>query len=558
MDQEYPRQNPSAGFWTKSIWARRLRLPLLFLLFFGLLATRRWAQLAFPQVWDDESTLIMTAARGGWGQLFHPINGYLVVLPRAIVRISMAVSFYHYPLVATLLTWLFTASVGVAIATAPTHLKGKVFCAVAAFAIPTDPEVFGVALYTLWWAAILMFLVALWDEKQSHPGLRWTFLLAGGLSSPAIVGVLPILYFRAFWYRAFRLEWAIALAATLLAAVQLHFVAAGSAASLTPMGSLLRNVIPRFCGWFIFGNISASPWLLWVLGLGVLGLILAWWRSDRRSPGVWILTALWLSAIALSVMRVDPGILNPRYAGSRYFFFPYILLGWILVQAWISASAWWVRTIIAAAAAGILVNAAPAWSRGHDDLQWEEHVRSGRLFPIYITPTEFAGSRLQTWFIEEPGPGYARLLRGDWLISARRLDALTTFAYKTMGWWELDNSQREIDLKTELGAGARPGTTQLETGRAIITRPWSGSSPAEIEFSLKRGDRLRYRSGPVSQAPLMRIVGREEEFIGELPVTPDWAWLEFSNSRLPAEFVLRVRDRGQGLGEWSTVGIPSP
>ena len=47
-----------------------------------------------------------------------------------------------------------------------------------------------------------------------------------------------------------------------------------------------------------------------------------------------------------------------------------------------------------------------------------------------------------------------------------------------------------------------------------------------------------------------------KEFLAGLPVSPDWISLEFSNPKLPAEFTVRVVDRGQGVGEWSTEAAP--
>jgi hypothetical protein len=49
----------------------------------------------------------------------------------------------------------------------------------------------------------------------------------------------------------------------------------------------------------------------------------------------------------------------------------------------------------------------------------------------------------------------------------------------------------------------------------------------------------------------MEIVGQEGTFIASLPLTTDWVTLEFSNSRLPHEFTLKVVNEGQGVGEWS-------
>jgi hypothetical protein len=50
----------------------------------------------------------------------------------------------------------------------------------------------------------------------------------------------------------------------------------------------------------------------------------------------------------------------------------------------------------------------------------------------------------------------------------------------------------------------------------------------------------------------MEVVGFSGIFISNLPITTDWVTLEFSNSKLPPKFEVKVIDQGQGVGEWST------
>ena len=128
------------------LYSGRWRFLLLFAIFLGILASRRWEQLASPQVWDEEGRLISGCIHNGWFDLLIPVNGYLLLVPKLIVRASLAVSFYRYPLVAAIATLLFNSSVGLAVATAPTRLKGKAFCAAAIYLVPSNTEVFGPAL----------------------------------------------------------------------------------------------------------------------------------------------------------------------------------------------------------------------------------------------------------------------------------------------------------------------------------------------------------------------------------------------------------------------------
>ena len=51
----------------------------------------------------------------------------------------------------------------------------------------------------------------------------------------------------------------------------------------------------------------------------------------------------------------------------------------------------------------------------------------------------------------------------------------------------------------------------------------------------------------------MHVDGCEDAFIEDVPRTQGWVTLEFSNSRLPADFALTVDGDERGLGEWAPI-----
>ena len=543
--------NPDSSrqFWS---W---FRIPILLAVFLGLLASRRWDQLVRPQVWDEEGQLISGCIHHGWGDLLVPVNGYLLFVPKVIVHISLAVSVYQYPLVGTALTWLFTVFVGLAIALSPTHLKGRVFCSMAPFLVPTNPEVFGLTLYSFWWASILLLLLPLWDEARPCFTLRLGLLLAGGMSSPVIVAILPLLYVRAFRYRNSRAEKGLALAGTAVAAVQLHFVATEAVNQKAPAGAFLAHVIPKFCGWFVAGNYSEKPVLLWALGAMVVGMVGTWLLKERRNPAAWMLVALWAAAIALSVARINPTSLNPRVAGPRYFFLPFILTFWMLAQLRCTAADGWARRATAGVAACAILNAIPVWSRGHDDLHWCDHVRSSRLFPRYSIPIQFGRSRLETWSIDEPKAAWTSLFKGEFIHFPGESEKLPTFPYTVLDG--RDNAGREESV-TEVGGDRRKDLAHgivLGEGRTAVLCTAHNSGRRQLIFSLRRGDRLRFRSSSKNEDRSLRVIGLESEFIGGLPATGDWKWLDFSNSRLPDRFQVAIEDAGLGPDLWSEISV---
>ena len=155
-------------------------ITALSFLFFTLLYFRRGNQLLSPEVWDEDGKYnIVSFIQNGWMNLFEPVAGYLITIPKLITNISMSISFIYYPEISTYLAWIFTIFVALAVVYSPTHLKYPLLASILIFFIPTDAENFGLPLYTFWFSAILLFLVALWKSNEKQI-LKNIFLLVGG------------------------------------------------------------------------------------------------------------------------------------------------------------------------------------------------------------------------------------------------------------------------------------------------------------------------------------------------------------------------------------------
>jgi hypothetical protein len=90
--------------------------------------------------------------------------------------------------------------------------------------------------------------------------------------------------------------------------------------------------------------------------------------------------------------------------------------------------------------------------------------------------------------------------------------------------------------------------------RVIGSRVTSDSDIGDIVFTLKKGDRLLYRSGPTSGQQTLKITGKAE-LHSQLPIAPEWITLDFSNPTLPNEFTATFIDNGSGWGEWSAIAV---
>jgi hypothetical protein len=88
----------------------------------------------------------------------------------------------------------------------------------------------------------------------------------------------------------------------------------------------------------------------------------------------WVLAFVAMCASVALRVPVDTLLSLDRFtAGPRYFFYPFALLGWILI--WIaSASSVPVRAVIGTAMAVAVLLALPGMSRRHDPIDWRQHM----------------------------------------------------------------------------------------------------------------------------------------------------------------------------------------
>ena len=528
----------------------------LLIIFLCLLCTRRWQQLVAPEVWNEDALIMNTFISLGARTFLEPVAGYLITVPKLISAISLKISFLYYPLISTVLAWLFIAFVGCAITLSPTRLRGKFLCAVAVFIIPADPEVFGLPLYTFWWASLLLFLVALWDKQDRLNSWRVFFLLIGGFSSPLIVLILPVLYFRAFWYKSLRSEMMMAMLATIIAGVQFIFILNDVSGKIPPVDSMLKNAIPVFFGRFLVGNLIDSHIGLWFAGISLILVIGGCFLQNRRNLTFWILLYLLVGSIATTLIRIDPAIIHPIIAGPRYFFFPFILIYWFLIQCFRGGS-YPVWTLIGVLGVTSMANAFPAWSRTHDDLHWTTHVRSCRFFPNYPIPVHTSGAEGATWSLELAGEVCQQLLERDLFFQIKQDDQFATYPYSLFKDIKSDsesNNGNPVILSSSI-SGTDYQKSVLDGYQVTGSFITSDSDIGEITLRLHRGDTLFYRSDTSMKNQLLTIVGHENQYIRELPAASEWSTMSFSNRSLPEEFVIKISDRGKGWGEWFAIAI---
>jgi hypothetical protein len=384
---------------------------------------RRPDQYLHPYVWVEDGTVnFLEYLRYGWWTVAHPISGYLVLPSKFLHAVAVSISFRWFPEISYWLALLFTWAVLAAVALSPTQLRYRFLCAVGVLLIPTDAEVFAVSLYTCWWGALLALLPLLWKtdgtNTNGHLFARVAMVLLGGFSSPLIAGLAPLYVVRAAVIRNPR-EWIVTAVAVIVAGVQFYTnynygVPLGPSLAAFDPSPLI--VIEKFFGYFLLWapklvepRVSLVFGLILVAGLAGLSFVF----RKRLGFVYFLLGAAMVTCILMSITRVPASVMHPVLAGPRYFFYPYILLTWLVIQ--LLALDHRILRIC-----GIVVLAI-AWRNGlenaqrrHDAINWRTQVDACVAVPgmgMHEFPVHYIGTLDNLWKVNLPGDHCRQLVR---------------------------------------------------------------------------------------------------------------------------------------------------
>ncbi len=516
-------------------------------------------------MWNEDGRVILAQLiDSGPASIVAPVGGYLVTVARLIAFVAWSASPAYYPLISTLLAWLFIVAVGVAIAVSPLAVRGGPYLALATFFVPSDPEVFGLPLYTFWWAGLLLLLAALWRRGAGGTAWRIAFVAVGGLSSPVIFLVAPLLAYRAIVRRDDGAERATALAAAVCFAIQAgvllheHNSGPGSpATALTALG-VVETMVGSYAAHGVAQLLPFGRRTL-LLASGALTLLLVALALRRGEAPRAFLAYLWFGSIALTLGRNDVNALNPFSAGPRYFFYPFVLEGWFLVDVLASAAPFALR----ASAGAMLVlaggTALAGLSRPHDDLRWTANLRlcaaaeGEGLYPLGVHTDGRASS---AWTLPLRPATCRALIARDPLA---RLFAPPPPPYRAIFAKPLPADPRSIASVAAIvhdGWGGKDFSRSRLPGFAVDgSYRVSDADTGALVLRLRRGESVLFRSGPQTARQRVKITERPRVFDTELPRADDWIVLRFDARDLPERFTAVFEDDGTGYGEWSAVAL---
>jgi hypothetical protein len=379
----------------------------------AVLAIRRPDQFTHPYIFIEDGQIMQAYAQQGVSAVFGLIHGFPNLISRVITVTSFKLSALHAPAIGVALTTAFTCFVVLCIYFAPTHLRARFVCAAIPLLIPAGPETFAVPLMSFWWAGLLLFLALLWCE--GHQGWRIVFILLGGLSSAVVIPLSGLFALRALLERRAS-EWiaaGAALACALLSAVA-GILYAVTAPPEPPRADWILLGIGKFVGWFtssgFLSDQATGVFLAWGVGTLIVLAALTWASRARLDRYVLLLVAALMLVSLATVLRAPLEGMHPYYAGPRYFFYQFIMIGWLL--AWIAAES---QGALRVAAAGVLAFAIVqgfgerAFRWRHEHWDWKAHMLACAGSGEYDVPIHYMGGKANpysgdlTWHVRLTG-----------------------------------------------------------------------------------------------------------------------------------------------------------
>ena len=300
---------------------------------------RRPEQLLHPYIWAEEHVIIGRLMVGGWAEALQPVNGNLSFPATALVALGATVSFTHLPLFASIAaTVVFAVTILVVVLPESRwgNLTTRALMALGLALVPANPEVFGVLLYSFWWATLWPAAILGW--RRELWGVRLPLLAVASLSSPA-AGAIALPFLLLWWVNRRRVD---LVSALLLAAgfvVELVVFVTSDRAGTTSSSVLdvLRQGL-RTAG--LFETLWLAPgtgnWtFMEFTGLVVLSLlgvvVLLIWRQGNVAPLLLFLVLVIYTGASAVPEALRTSALN---AGPRYYFLPYVALIWLLLHLW--------------------------------------------------------------------------------------------------------------------------------------------------------------------------------------------------------------------------------
>ena len=518
-----------------------------------LLFSRRGSTITNPQVWaEDGVRYLPDFIEYGIGSLIIPISGYLVVIPRIIAGLSLSLP-YEYPFISTLLAWLFIIFVITIICYGPLLLKYRSACAIGCLLIPCDPEVFGVPLYSIWWAGLLIIVISIWKNNVKWEKLRVLMLSIAALSSPIIIISTPIFLLRCLYFKK-KIDKILFTISAFCTTLQLYFVLNNNLSSgyIDYNEKRITWIFKKFFGYFIFNENSLFNPYLWVLSYMLLAYLFVVLYISKYKFSCFVLFYFMLINIIVSVYRVDISLLNPISGGPRYFFLPFIMIFWILVQGIASSEKFFLKCFTLSLILMMVFNSiTTSWSREHDDLEWAKNTESAKYFlDGFHMPIQYDGYESNAYKIFYNTYLFSKIYCNKFNFNNQEIFLYDTYNFDVRNTLNFE-SFLNIESITNIEIQDFPRKMLNERGMFRVRFKNSKVTNRLCSFSCLKNQKMIFSTS--SSINDIQVVINCESWVNQtrLKASQQMAVLDFRSMKLPNEFTVElIGAKSLKSGEW--------
>jgi hypothetical protein len=533
---------------------------------------RRLDQFFQPYIWSEELFILRDYLSFGFFSILEPVQGYLILSSKLLTLASFKLSFIYYPEIAAAFSVVFMICIALAIWLSPTELHNKWLCALLIFLQPNDPETFAVALYSFWWSSLLVVLAALWKNNYNLYFLKIFYIIFGGLSSPLIIGFVPIFLFRLFWDRGPR-EIATFLTVVVISGIQSYFIlttgSVSGGADVFSIFGLFDLLIIKFFGLYML-NFNLDYYVHFIIGFGLLSWLVYSCMALKYDRNIYIFVLAISCTILLSIYRVPIDLVHPIHAGPRYFFYPYILISWLVI--YISRKSFISQKISFIVILVVLFNTAfgGGFSRSHNYQSWRGNITNCIAFDSYSFPVHTHGGG-DMWHLPLNKEQCTQLVNNSLFFDHVDSTALghifiplEQFDGKVSSLYPVDASGWEEDAVygyEELVGGISGLSKYGVLGSYINGDVYIG----EMELLISKEDTFSfvYTTGPRTMGQVIKIFDVEEEteqLIQEINLEVShsaWKVAVIKNNYDGRMLKYKLVDGSDQWGEWTGYRVPN-
>ena len=367
---------------------------------------RRPDQLLHPYVWVEEFQILNSyQTQGLLHAMLSPVEGYMVWPTSFTVALAAKASFLHLPLLEywASTAWYVATLCLILIPKSRIKLSWRIVLAVLIMLAPTNPEVYGIAEYTFWWTTLWPLISILWSKDSWW--LRIPILVIGGMSSlagAAIAVPYAVLYVMTRQRRY--LVGTGVLGITLV--VQLITYETSARSARIPIRpehvalQELRNLSDYAFTWLKPTDTDFMAFTGALFLLAVVGMV-CYVSLVERSPFTPEIVGIGIGLLVMSILSSIPAPLlsDPLVAGPRYYFLPYIGLGWLLFMIAMTTQLRWAQIAAVVLIVMSLLTLSQNFARHDDRVSWSGQLaRCAHATKPFKAPVQFDGTRQDLWY----------------------------------------------------------------------------------------------------------------------------------------------------------------